>query len=74
MIFTTTTVRACGNFTKYNLQTYTTNNLEFRHPNKTIPVEVLSPPIFDESGKVIYALTVCIDIPERKKAEKIRLY
>ncbi|QLE51721.1 PAS domain S-box protein [Nostoc sp. C057] len=47
------------------------DNLEFRHPNKTIPVEVLSTPIFDESGKVIYALTVCIDITERKKAEKI---
>lgn len=47
------------------------DNLEFRHPNKTIPVEVLSTPIFDESGKVIYALTVCIDITERKKVEKI---
>ncbi|MBH8555903.1 PAS domain S-box protein [Nostocaceae cyanobacterium CENA357] len=47
------------------------DNIEFRHPNKTIPVEVLSTPIFDESGKVIYALTVCIDVTERKKAEKI---
>jgi PAS domain S-box-containing protein len=47
------------------------DNMEFRHPNKTIPVEVLSTPIFDESGKVIYALTVCLDITERKKVEKL---
>lgn len=52
-------------------QTIHLDNLEFRFPNKTIPVEVLSTPIFDESGKVIYALTVCINITERKKAEKI---
>ncbi|MEA5563906.1 PAS domain S-box protein [Anabaena sp. UHCC 0399] len=52
-------------------ETVHVDNMEFRHPNKTIPVEVLSTPIFDESGKVIYALTVCIDITERKKAEKI---
>ncbi|MGF1939250.1 MAG: PAS domain S-box protein [Nostoc sp. ChiQUE02] len=52
-------------------ETVHVDDVEFRHPNKTIPVEVLSTPIFDESGKVIYALTVCIDITERKKAEKI---
>ncbi|MBE9050508.1 PAS domain S-box protein [Nostocales cyanobacterium LEGE 11386] len=52
-------------------ETVHVDNLEFRHPNKTIPVEVLSTPIFDESGKVIYALTVCIDITERKQAEKL---
>lgn len=47
------------------------NNMEFRNFQTTIPVEVLSTPIFDESGKVIYAVTVCIDITERKKAEKL---
>lgn len=52
-------------------KTVKVDNLEFRHPNKTIPVEVLSTPIFDESQKVIYAITVCLDITERKKAEKI---
>lgn len=58
--------------TVYSLagKTVHVDNIEFRHANKTIPVEVLSTPIFDESGKVIYALTVCIDITERKKAEK----
>ncbi|MDZ8053981.1 MAG: PAS domain S-box protein [Aulosira sp. ZfuVER01] len=58
--------------TVYSLagKTVHVDNIEFRHPNKTIPVEVLSTPIFDESGKVIYALTVCIDITERKQVEK----
>ncbi|MBD2500624.1 PAS domain S-box protein [Anabaena azotica] len=47
------------------------DNLEFRHLHQTTPVEVLSMPIFDESGEVIYALTVWIDITERKKTEKL---
>jgi PAS domain S-box-containing protein len=47
------------------------DNLEFRHPNKTIPVEVLSTPIFNESGEVIYALTVYLDITDRQKTEKL---
>ncbi|HLO50687.1 MAG TPA: AAA family ATPase [Kamptonema sp.] len=42
------------------------------HPNdKVVPLEVSSTPIFDETGKIVYAIAAFQDITERKKSEKL---
>ncbi|MDE5108430.1 MAG: response regulator, partial [Trichodesmium sp. St17_bin3_1_1] len=45
------------------------DNMEIRQGEKIIPVEVSASPIFDDSGKLIYAIATFQDITERKKAE-----
>ncbi|MEB3340698.1 response regulator [Okeania sp.] len=45
------------------------DNIEIRQGEKIIPVEVSASPIFDDSGKLIYAIATFQDITERKKAE-----
>ncbi|MFK0732427.1 MAG: HAMP domain-containing protein [Gloeotrichia echinulata GP01] len=52
-------------------QTIHVDNLELRQEQKIIPVEVLSTPIFDETGKIAYAIAAFIDITERKQAQKL---
>jgi PAS domain S-box-containing protein len=52
-------------------ETIHVDNLELHQQNKIIPLEVLSTPIFDELGKVIYAIAAFIDITERKQAQKL---
>jgi PAS domain S-box-containing protein len=47
------------------------DDIELHHSDKIIPLEVFSTPVFDETGKVVYAISVFIDITERKQAEKI---
>lgn len=51
-------------------ETIHVDNLEVHQQNKIIPLEVLSTPIFDESGKIVYAIAAFIDISERKQAQK----
>nr|MCU0536284.1 AAA family ATPase [Hydrococcus sp. Prado102] len=41
------------------------DDLELRLPNKTIPLEVSATPIFDETGKIKYAIAAFTDISER---------
>ncbi|MEH2341281.1 MAG: AAA family ATPase [Nostoc sp.] len=47
------------------------DDLEIRQNNATIPVEGWGTPIFDEQGKVIYAIAAFQDITERKQAEQL---
>ena len=49
------------------------DNMEIRKGKKIIPVEVSASPIFDGSGKLIYAIATFQDITERKKAEAERI-
>ncbi|MFB2894787.1 AAA family ATPase [Aerosakkonemataceae cyanobacterium BLCC-F50] len=52
-------------------ETITTNDVEFRLPDRTVSLEVTSTPIFDEAGKIIYAIAAFQDITQRKQAENI---
>jgi PAS domain S-box-containing protein len=47
------------------------DDLELRQANKTVPLEVLTTPIFDETGAIIYAIAVFTDISKRKQAQNI---
>ncbi len=49
------------------------DNMEIRQGEKIIPVEVSASPIFDDGGKLIYAIATFQDITERKKAEAERI-
>lgn len=47
------------------------NDIDIRQNNITIPVEVWGTPIFDEQGKVVYAIAAFQDITQQKKAEQL---
>ncbi|HEY9638027.1 MAG TPA: AAA family ATPase [Coleofasciculaceae cyanobacterium] len=47
------------------------DDLELRQPDKIIPLEVFTTPIFDETGKVVYAIATFTDITERIQADKL---
>jgi PAS domain S-box-containing protein len=49
----------------------TIDDVEIRQNNQTIPTEVWGTPVFDEQGKVAYAIAAFQDITERKQAEKL---
>ncbi|MBE9103398.1 AAA family ATPase [Nostoc cf. edaphicum LEGE 07299] len=46
-----------------------TDDLEIHRGNTIIPVEIWGTPVFDEQGKVAYAIATFQDITERKQAE-----
>ena len=50
-------------------ESLTTEDAYVRQGNKIIPLESFSKPVYDEKGKIIYAIGSFIDISERKKAE-----
>ena len=50
----------------------TADNMEIHQDDKIIPIEIWGTPIFDENGKVAYAIVAFQDITERKKAEAER--
>lgn len=52
-------------------ETVKADDLELHQPDKTLPLEVSSKPILDETGKVVYGIVVFEDITERKQAEKL---
>ncbi|MFQ4138018.1 PAS domain S-box protein [Nodosilinea sp. PGN35] len=47
------------------------DDIEIHQNGQTIPIEVWGTPIFDEQGKVAYAIATFQDITERKQAEKL---
>ncbi|MDZ8025353.1 MAG: AAA family ATPase [Nostoc sp. DedQUE11] len=47
------------------------DDVEINQNNATIPVEVWGTPVFDEQGKVVYAIATFQDITERKQAEQL---
>ncbi|BCL34887.1 serine/threonine protein kinase [Nostoc sp. MS1] len=49
----------------------TVDDMEIRQNSTTIPIEVWGTPIFDEQGKVAYAIVAFQDITERKQAQKL---
>ncbi|MEG4115074.1 MULTISPECIES: AAA family ATPase [unclassified Microcoleus] len=49
----------------------TVDDLEIHQNDKIIPVEAWGTPIFDEQGKVAYAIVAFQDITERKQAERL---
>jgi PAS domain S-box-containing protein len=47
------------------------DDMEIRQADKTIPIECSGTPIYDEEGKIVYAIAAFVDITERKQAEKL---
>jgi PAS domain S-box-containing protein len=47
------------------------DDLELHHPNQTIALEISTTPIFDKTGKIVYAIAAFQDITQRKQAEKL---
>ena len=54
-------------------ETVKRDDLELHLPNKIIPLEVSATPIFDETGKIKYAIATFQDITERKRSEAERI-
>ena len=48
-----------------------TDDLELHQPDKIIPLEVYSSPIFDETGKIVYSIATFQDITERQQSKKL---
>ncbi|BAZ70972.1 serine/threonine protein kinase and signal transduction histidine kinase with GAF and PAS/PAC sensor (plasmid) [Fischerella sp. NIES-4106] len=53
-------------------ETVTVEDMEFRHSERIIPISVSSTPVFDETGKIIYAIAAFQDISERQAALRER--
>jgi signal transduction histidine kinase/CheY-like chemotaxis protein len=47
------------------------DDMEVRHIDKIIPIEVLGKPIYDESGNLTFAMATFFDITQRKQAENL---
>ncbi|MBE8989674.1 ATP-binding protein [Nostoc sp. LEGE 12450] len=47
------------------------DDMEVRHFDKIIPIEVLGKPIYDESGNLAFAMATFFDITQRKQAENL---
>ena len=54
-------------------ETVTKDDLELYLSHKVMPLEVSATPIFDETGKLEYAIAAFSDITERKQAEAERI-
>ncbi|MEG4015415.1 MULTISPECIES: adenylate/guanylate cyclase domain-containing protein [unclassified Microcoleus] len=53
-------------------ETSVADDLEVRHGNKIIPLEIHASPIYDKQNKIVYAINTLLDITERKEAEAER--
>ncbi len=47
------------------------DDIEIRHPNRTIPIEVSAMPIYDQSGEISFAVAAFADISQRKQAQQL---
>jgi PAS domain S-box-containing protein len=52
-------------------ETVRVEDVEISLPDRTVPLEVLSTPLFDEAGNIIGAIAAFQDITDRKNAEKL---
>ena len=50
----------------------TAEDMEIHQPHKKVPLEIWGTPIFEEGGKVAFAIAVFQDVTERKEAEADR--
>ena len=48
----------------------TVEDMEVRHPDRTIPVQVWAGPIYDTEGRLLFALAAFVDITDRRLAER----
>ncbi len=53
-------------------ETSVTDDLEVRRGDQIIPLEIQATPIYDQNGKIVYAINTLQDIRERKQAESER--
>ncbi|MEG4864389.1 MULTISPECIES: adenylate/guanylate cyclase domain-containing protein [unclassified Microcoleus] len=53
-------------------ETSMADDLEVRHGNKIIPLEIHASPIYEQQNKIVYAINTLLDITERKEAEAER--
>lgn len=53
-------------------ESVTIDDVEIHQGDKVTPLEVWTTPIFDEKGKIVYAIAAFQDITERKKADAER--
>ncbi len=53
-------------------ETSVADNLEVRHGDQIIPLEIQATPIYDQDRKIVYAINTLQDITERKQAEAER--
>lgn len=49
------------------------DDMEIRHPDCTIPLEIRATPVFNEKREVIYAIAVFQDISQRRQAEQNKI-
>ncbi|MDM8559693.1 cache domain-containing protein [Candidatus Parabeggiatoa sp. HSG14] len=54
-------------------KTSSVDDIEIRRTTSTIPIEVWGTPVFDDQGKISYAIAAFQDITERKRIEKERI-
>jgi signal transduction histidine kinase/HAMP domain-containing protein/ActR/RegA family two-component response regulator len=47
------------------------DDIEIRLPERTVPLEVYSTPLFDETGTIVAAIAAFFDISKRKETEQI---
>ncbi|GFE71428.1 AAA family ATPase [Chroococcus sp. FPU101] len=52
-------------------ETVNVSDMEFRHRDRMISVEVTSTPIFDDAGHIVYAIAAFQDITQRKQTERL---
>ncbi len=52
-------------------ETAKADDLELYHPDRIVPLEVSSTPIFDETGKLVYGIAVFQDITERNQSKQL---
>ncbi len=52
-------------------ETVKVDDMELHQPDKILPLEVSTTPIFDETGKIVSAIAAFADISDRKQAEKL---
>jgi adenylate cyclase len=53
-------------------ETSVADDLEVRHGNRVIPLEINATPIYDKQNQIVYAINTLVDITERKEAEADR--
>ena len=54
-------------------ESVTVEDMEIRHADKIIPLEVSGTPVFDEQGKIVYSIVAFQDITQRKRSEAERI-
>ena len=54
-------------------ESVTVDDMEIRHADKIIPLEVSATPVFNDSGKIVYSIVAFQDISQRKRSEAERI-